>query len=436
MIPVVMNGECLTLLGRRRSASIRCKNVMRLSLWLVSMIGRRQIALMVGVGVCGSVLAGPFDSVHPYFVLSESYDANLLGLPNSAAGVATTGSPNMGDFSHVEQGGFSIDDLIGQQHFTGDISEAKTDFDRFNELDHQDANLQGNLNWHLGSHLFGDIGASYAQSLTPFIDFHLLQLNLRQQRQESVDATWQFHPSWQAWVNSTGYQLTYSLDSELPDDRNEYRTAAGVDYLDSNGSTTGIEIGHTRGYFPFPEIFGNESIINNYNQGEVKAKLNWQFSGKMRLQFLGGWVDRTHDFLASRDYSGLNERLVVDWATTGKTSFNLTAWHEIGAVDNLTTVYSINHGISVSPAWVLSSKLRWDLMAKIEKRDYAQSLTVTDSPTPGLTELERNASIMLTYAPTLHWQIQASAYYIAQATNTDISNFSGSGIMCSSKYQF
>ncbi|HSY28062.1 MAG TPA: hypothetical protein VK832_11195, partial [Burkholderiaceae bacterium] len=139
---------------------------MRLSLGLVSIVGKHQIALMVGVCVCVSAVAGPFDSVHPYFALSESYDANLLGLPNSAAGVATTGSPNLGDFSHIEQVGFSIDDLIGQQHLTGDISEAKTDFDRFGELDHQDANLQGNLNWHLGPHLFGDIGASYAQSLT------------------------------------------------------------------------------------------------------------------------------------------------------------------------------------------------------------------------------------------------------------------------------
>jgi len=155
-----------------------------------------------------------------------------------------------------------------------------------------------------------------------------------------------------------------------------------------------------------------------------------------RIQFLGGGVKRSHDFIGIQDYKGLNGRVIVDWAATGKLTFNAAAWHEIAAIDNLTTVYSINHGLSVAPTWLMTSKLRWDLQYKFEERAFAESLAVFNVPTPGVTYLVHNASLMLTYTPTSHWQIQSSLYTMSQSSTNHSNDFGGKGMMCSTRYQF
>ena len=397
--------------------------------------------------------AGTFDTIHPYVAFIESYDANLLGLSNSTVAQEVLGSVNTGDRSHTEQVGISFDDTIGLQHFTGDVSEAKTSFERFTPLDHDAANVQGNWNWYVGNHLYGNLGTSYAQSLAPFTYFHLLKLNMRSLRKENGDVTWLFHPSWAAVGELTGSQLGYELPAEQPFSRNEYHATGGIDYLASSGSTFGVRVGHIRGYFPFPQVVqapvspptpeqpippvpGMIDVFNNYSQDEIKAKIDWLFSGKTHIQFLGGRVERKYEFLPAQDYRGFNGRAIAEWSPAGKLTFTINTWHEIAAVDDLTTVYSTNHGISIAPAWVVSDLIRWDAKFKFEECDFAQSPTLSSAPTAGVTYLLHNASLTLTYSPTPHVQIQSMLYYQTQSTSNHANDFGGNGVMVSSRYQF
>jgi hypothetical protein len=265
---------------------------------------------------------------------------------------------------------------------------------------------------------------------------HELAPNLRVQKSANADISWLFHPSWRVVASVTGNQVQYDLTSELANDRQEYRVAGGIDYLQANDSATGLQLARTRGYFPFPQAYGSEEIFNNYTQDEFDAKIDWHFSDKTRIQFLGGGVKRSYDFLGIQDYKGLNGRLIVDWAATGKISVNAALWHEIAAIDNLTTVYSVNHGISFAPSWAMTTKIRWDLQYKVEERAFADSLAVFDAPTPGVIYLVHNSSLMLTYAATPHWQIQSSLYYLSQSSTNHSNDFAGKGAMCSMRYQF
>lgn len=408
--------------------NLRCNDSLR-EFWVV-------IAMGAFASVPASASEGPFDVIHPYIGFTESYDANLLGLSNNAEAEQILGSTNTGDRSHTEQIGMSFDDLIGLQHLTGDVNASKTEFDRFALLDYQSKSAQGNWNWFLGSHLSGNLGATYTQSLAPYTFVHQLAPNLRVQKGANADIAWLFHPSWRIVASATGNQVEYDLTSELPDDRQEYRIATGIDYLQANDSSTGLQVARTRGYFPFPQAYGSDLIFNNYTQEEFDAKIDWRFSDKTRIQFVGGGVKRNYDFLGIQDYKGLNGRLIVDWAATAKLSFNAAAWHEIAAIDNLTTVYSINHGLSIAPSWAMTSKIRWDLQYKFEERAFAESLAVFDVPTPSVTYLVHNSSLMMTYAPTLHWQIQSSLYYLSQSSTNHSNDFGGKGAMCSMRYQF
>ena len=115
---------------------------------------------------------------------------------------------------------------------------------------------------------------------------------------------------------------------------------------------------------------------------------------------------------------------------------NAQVFHEIGAIDNLTVVYSINRGVSLGPTWNVSEKLRWDLSLQALQMQFAQTASLDGLPTDGVTYHQNTARTTLTYMATPKWQFQATFYSLAQTTSDHSNDFRGSGFQCSTRYQF
>lgn len=402
--------------------------------------GRRtlvgQALLAAGLCACASANADPFGPFHPYVGAGISYDANLLGLSSDAQAEQILGTTSKGDWSHFEQVGVALDDQIGLQHITGNVNETRADYDRFTGLDYNALTATGAWNWAVGTHVGGVLSAGYSQSLAPYTFLHTPDLNLRTQKNAEFNMFWLFHPSWRIDAGLTGVQTNYNLPIEAANDRNEYRASVGLDYLQADSNTTGIQLVQTRGYFQFPQSYGIYDIINNYSQNEVDAKLDWHLTGKTRLQFVGGWVNRKYDILTDQNYRGINARAILDWSITGKTSLNVQAFHEIGAIDNLTTAYSINRGLLVAPTWNVTDKLRWDWTLQTMQMQFAQTASLFGTPTDGVTYHQGTVRTTLTYMATPKWQFQATLYSMSQSTSDHSNDFRGSGFQCSTRYQF
>jgi len=381
------------------------------------------------------IVAAP-DSVKPYAGYGVSYDSNLLGLQNSAAAQAMGIGSDLSDYTRRALFGLAIDKSISQQHLTANVSVAKVDYDRFQQLDHLDKNLAANWNWHVGPHVEGNAGITYSQGLTPFIDFHLLEKNLRTQETAYVDGSWLFHPSWRVHAGLVHSKLSYDLDSQRPADNSQNQTEVGLDYLAATGSTVGVQLRHTRADFPNPEQIAGSEVFNGYNQDEIKGKVDWMLSGKTKLHFLGGWVSRKQDAPSIRDFSGINSRVAADWSPTGKVDLTVAAFREIGAVDDLSTVYSMNHGGSIASAWQYSEKIRLVAQFKYQKRDFSQSIETGTPGSPNQNDVLRNTALTMIYNPTLHWQVQLSGIRSTRALTSTPGGFVNNGVMLNTRYAF
>jgi len=393
---------------------------------------------LLTAGLCASTAANadPFGSFHPYLSTGISYDANLLGLSSDTQAQEVLGSTNKADWSHFEQVGVAFDDQIGLQHLSADVNEIKDQYDRFTGLDYHALTANGVWDWALGSHVGGILSAGYSQGLAPYTFLHAPDLNLRTQKHGEAKIFWRFHPSWRVDADFTASQTNYNLLIETTNDRNEYRSSVGLDYLAADDNKIGLQVVQTRGYFQHPQDFGPYDIINNYTQDELDLRLDWHPTGKTRVQFTGGHVHRKYDVLTDQNYSGVNARAIVDWSITGKTGLNVQLWHEIGAIDDLTVVYSINRGFSVGPTWSISDKLRLDLSGQIQQSQFAQTVSLYGTPTDGVTYRQRNLRATLTYMATPKWQFQGSLYALTNSTSDNSNNFSGSGLQLSTRYQF
>ncbi|MGZ9712316.1 XrtB/PEP-CTERM-associated polysaccharide biosynthesis outer membrane protein EpsL [Glaciimonas sp. GNP009] len=377
----------------------------------------------------------PPDTITPYAGVGVTYDNNVLRLPNAAAGQALGIGSGLSDVTRRAEVGVGLDEKIGQQHVTANADIAKVNYNRFTELDHLDKNASGNLNWHVGNHVEGNVGASYSQGLTPFVDFHQLAQNIRTQVNEYADAAWLFHPSWRVNAGLVHTDLSYDLASQNALNNKQNQELIGLDYLAASGSTFGLQLRHTRANFPNPQQDGNFFINNSYDQNEVKAKIDWLATGITRVHFLGGWVSRKQDAFSVRNFSGINSRLSVDWSPTSKVDVTVSAWREIGAVDDLTSVYSLNRGASAAASWHYSQKIRLVAQYKYEKRDFSQS---TNSGALGVdpNDALRNLALTLVYKPTLRWEIQLSATRSTQTVSNFNGGYSSNAVVLNTRYIF
>ncbi|MGZ5781442.1 MAG: XrtB/PEP-CTERM-associated polysaccharide biosynthesis outer membrane protein EpsL, partial [Burkholderiaceae bacterium] len=270
------------------------------------------------------------DTIQPYLGYSYFYDDNLFRVSD------TNPAQKFSDTYRRAEGGLVFDKYFSRQHFTGSIDVNRTSFSRFSELDNDGKDLAANWNWQTGNDLDGNLRTSYSQSLTPFTDFHGQQLNIRVQRHQSFDAGWRVQPSWRL-RGAVGHDtLNYNLDSQSALDNNTNTTELGLDYLAKTNSTVGVQVRRIRGDYPNPQSSGALIIDNSYVQDEYLCKIDWQATGKSRLQMLAGWAERKHKMYPERDAKGPSTRIIADWFPTGKTSLNLTAWRDFGAVDGLT----------------------------------------------------------------------------------------------------
>lgn len=379
------------------------------------------LLLAVGALACTPAFAAEGDVFTPYASYGIYYDANLLRNPDYLG--------RDSDRWQRASVGVKVDKEIGRQELTADLSANHSDYDRFTQFDNTGKELQANWKWVYGNYFSGNLGTSYSEALTPIEDFRSLEPNIRTQTKNYADVSWLIHPSWQLNAGYSRYDLRYDLDSQQPSERNLDITDLGFDYLARSGNKVGVVFRHIDGEYPY-------ATINSYEQNEVKAKVDWQISGKTWLQFLGGWAKREYNNSPQRDSSEPSARLTAYWKATGKTAFSLGAWREIGATDDLAANYALNQGISLGATWDATQKISVDGLLMTEKRDYNGVSVVA-----GIAPLDRNdryhnAVLGVTYKPTRHWRIRASVYRAKLDSNIASEAYTTNGILLNTRYEF
>ena len=353
--------------------------------------------------VAGAARADLSDTIKPFVQLSSTYDDNLLRVPDN-----TAPSFQRSDTATQAVGGFLIDRPIGRQKITGQAKLSRVTFDHYDQLDYNGKDFNLDWAWVLGNHLDGNIGGSYAQTLTPFNDFHSDERNLRTQRVEYFKGGWKFHPSWRVRGSFQRYKFDYELREQSINDRTEDLSEAGLDYLAASGSRVGFVLRRQTGQYPNFRRFGNFFLDEGYTQDELKANISWLFSEITQINVLAGYARRKHDEFPDRDSSGFNGRLGLTWKPRVKLRFQADAWREFAAVESTLVSNSLNRGGSLAGNWEITSKISANAAMRREKRKF--EALGNFSAFGGDSDTTRNASVGLQYLPTRTIQLNLSGF--------------------------
>lgn len=377
--------------------------------------------------------------VQPFASYGFTADDNILRIRDKMDPLPLLGTRNLFDMSHRFTGGLMFEKEISRQRLTANLNWTHTSFEKFNQMDNDLKSLNGNWNWFLGNRLEGNMGASYVQSLAPFL-FQPGIKNIRTEQREFINAIWRFHPSW----NLHGDYTRYDLKTDSPSaalkflNRTEDRFEGGIDYVTSVRNTVGIVFRDIIGNFPVLVRAPDGSFTDNsYDQKEVLAKINWAVTAKSNLSGTGGWVERKNASFASRDFSGFNARMVYHWQPTDKVGLSITGWRETAALQMLTASFSLNTGVSVIPSWNITRKVRLEGDFSYQKMKFDRFTSLTDEAlTLGTHNTLRNAAIKLIYNPYLGLQLSASAYHNDLKSDISIGGFSANGANVNLQYTY
>lgn len=362
------------------------------------------LAALIGAALCAPAQAAISDTIHPFVSVAYSYEDNLLRLPDGVPGPSGSRSDNMTQI----QAGLLLERPIGRQLLTAQAKVSRVSFSHYDQLNYNGKDLSAEWQWFVLRDFSGHLGASYAEVLTPFTDYHSSERNLRTTRRIYGDGNWRFHPSWQVHAGVSHSHFSYDLASQRFLDRTEDSDDVGFDYLAASGSRFGMVARHTRGEYPNKQPFGTQLIDNGFSQDDIKANVYWLASGVTQVQVLAGWAKREHNFFTNHDASGANGRVTVYWQPLGRVKFTLAGWREFAAVESTLVSSSLNKGASVGATYDLGAKLRADASVRHESRDFN---TINSIVLPGpASDSGTYATTGLTYAPTQHIQLNVSVF--------------------------
>ena len=394
------------------------------------------ILLGIAVLCSGRAQAEQGDVIRPYVGFLVAHDDNLFHLNSPEQGQQYLGSSSLADTYRRMSAGVDIDKTVSQQRVVASLNLNRTQFSHYRQLDYDGKDLSAKLLWHLGTHIDGTVGTSYAETLTPFAEFRTQERNLRTQRHDFADAGWRFHPSGRVRASVSRDRLDYALDSQRANDRNLTAEEIGLDYLAADANSVGVQLGHSTGAYRFTELIGPVAVANDYSQSEIKAKVDWMFSCKTRMQFLGGWVERKHQAFTDRDYRGLNARLIGTLQATGKIGLVGNLWHEIGAVDDLTASYSVNNGVSLDANYSATSKIQVSASGRLEQRSFSGTAALPILQLSTRHSQYRYMSLGATYLPTRNWQITVIGYHDQDASSNNVLSYHANGLTMNARYEF
>lgn len=358
------------------------------------------VALLLGaMGATPAAFARPSDALHVYGSVGYFHDDNLFRLPDDAP--AYDGQRS--DSATQSVLGVFFDKTYSRQRVFLQAKRSKVAFRHFDQLDYTGKDYLGTLNWQVGNHLEGTLGASYAQTLAPYTDFRSRERNLRVQRREFFDGAWRFHPSYRVRTALSRDKFTYEVLAQRLNNRTEDVIELGGDYLPASGSTAGLVVRRLKGRYLDPIAFNGVRLNDDYTQDEYKAKVLWRVTQLSTIQALAGYAKRKHRSPGASDIdqSGFNGRLTGSVRPRAKLGLNAAIWREFTPVESVLVTYALSNGASVSANWDATTKLRVDAAVSSERRAYEGRFSQLDPQ--DLKDTVRRASLNGTWTlrPTI-----------------------------------
>jgi exopolysaccharide biosynthesis operon protein EpsL len=383
-------------------------------------------ALLLTTAPAFSQSATPPLGLHPSFEVTYGHDDNLL----RAADRQADGRLRLADTYRRLGGGLEFGARVSNQVLGARVNVYRTSFRRLDWLDYDSGDVQGLWRGQFGDDVESNLGVSKLRTLAPYGEYRGSERNIRTVRRGFLDLAWRMASRWRVRAGVSADQLRYALPSLLSAERNEHTVLTGADYLAPSGSILGVQAQRLSGRY----VHGLGGA-QPYRQDSVEGNADWRLTAHTRVHASAGWARRRHEEDAARDFSGGVARLTLTLEPSGKTALLASTWRELSPTSDVDAAYAVTRGISLTPVWTLTGKVRLGALARRETLSFAAG--ALDAGATRLREDKVNyGALTLDYAVRLHWTLNVAAYRDVRRSSLPELTFRARGVTINAAYRF
>lgn len=312
--------------------------------------------------------AGPAD-ITPYAEYGVSADDNLFRLDDRDTAGAGNRRHGRSDTIRRAALGVLVDWPVSRQTVHVAASASDYDYQRFDQLDHGENQVDTALDYQLGHTVGGTARYENARRLEDFSNRDSTDPDFVRRQRIEIDNRVEITPDWRLRTRVGHLRLDHSLNSEQRFDRREDDVLVAIEYAGSADSVAGLGVEHVDG--KFPGRTEDDLFARSFDQNEVFASFNWDYSGQSSLDARLGYTRRDNSGGGDRDFSEPTGRLQYRRALTGKTTLSAQLWRDIYSVDDIDANYLRETALQLGLEWDYSPKLGGNLSFAHRRQKYA-----------------------------------------------------------------
>jgi exopolysaccharide biosynthesis operon protein EpsL len=352
-----------------------------------------------------SVLAEGLITLNPYVSSSISYDDNLYRFSSERQARAVLGSGNQSDIIKRLDLGLQANLQLSRQVISISTNLNDSQFNRNSRLDNTGSANALRWDWQIGSKLHGELAVDKTKAISGFEEIRNTGKNIRTNTRKFASIYWDIHPDWSLYTSREITDLENDLALSRVLNRGDVSVQSGVRYHSS--SNTALELAYRTVDSDFNSRTNQLKTLlgSTSNQNEWILNLAWQPSAKTQLSARLSQLDLKRPNSQLSDFSGFNQRWNLGYSLTDKVNLSMSAYRTLSPVDDVISTYVEATGYSISPTWLITSKLNLSSNVSIEKRDFIGNASLL-----GISQDRDDESIQagasLQYFPTQHLLMQ------------------------------
>lgn len=374
--------------------------------------------------------------ITPYVSVNATHDNNVFRFSNSAQAIVAFGSAATADNIVSTELGADADIRLSRQLIKLSANIDDNQYNRFSLLNNVGHAYSADWSWRLSNHFFGELGADQNVGISSFSENQNPVRNIRTNSRKFATANWQFHPNWIARVSGQAGQSDNSLASFSAINSESNTLESGLQYSNTLGSQFGLAYRNTVTTYANRTGFSLIFFGKENTRKELIANATWSPTAKTRLSGSVSQVNLDYQDVPKRAFSGVSERFNIDYAFSEKTSFNLSVYQELNAVEDILSTYVQSKGLSFNPAWSPTEKLTVRVGFNIEHRNYLGSSGLFVSSGVNREDEFKTSNISLMYLPTRKSQVQLVYKKEQRTTNLPNANYDDKTVSATLRYNF
>ena len=379
-----------------------------------------------------NVHADEFDTLK--FRVGENilHESNVFRLSDSANAQAIVGTTKRSDTVAITSAGLKLNKSYSLQRIELDVVAEDHRYNRFSNLNFTAFNYAAAFRWSVTPALHGNVTADRRDYVDATADIQNRgQLNRRSNRSNAVDAEYEVGSAWR--IVGGVFERTSSSSQSLTSE-GSYRlrgAEGGLRYVFPSGNSLAYRYKGGKGDYPDRPV--STLFANNFKDREHEFRLGWITTGKTTVNARLSQLNRKHDGLSTRDFSGVTGQIDAVYSITGKTSIAAGLISELGSYQTATDSYYQGNRLFISPTWKPTEKTAVRLRYDHGVRNFKGSPGLTGSGRKDTTNI---ASLALEWQPLRALKLIAFAQQENRKSNAPGFDYKNASVGISGVFSF